>query len=259
MAGNIDNTKIHVGTGRLWLNVCAPGPGRRLVIDANGTPQVNSWALNTQVGAGYQIIDSNGNTQEAITSGQTGGSQPTWGTTYGSQVTDGGVTWQLQALSPSYVFVGATEGVINLSVAPKNTPVVADQATAPIDAFLSAEVESIEATLLQTDLNNLRNFITQGTYSSGTDTALPSGAQAYEMIAFGGVLTVPKISVALISPRRDVTSKYVVAQLYRAFQADAVALGFTRTKETVTKVRFDGLWDDFRVSGDRVGQLWRQT
>ena len=258
MAGNIDSTKIHVGPGRLWLNVCAPMPGTRLTIDTSGIPQVKSWANGLAVPAGYSIVDSNGNMQEVISTGVTSGSPPTWGTTVYDEVVDGSVTWRCVALSPTYVFVGASEGDMTVTLTPKNAEIMADQATAGIDAFMSAEVESIEATLLESDLAKMRNYLTHGTYTTGTDPSLPSGAQSYEDIAFGGVLTVPKISIAMISPRRDVIGKYVVAQLYRGFQSDEIKLPVTRTKPSSFKVKFTGLWDDYRPNGDRVGRIYRQ-
>jgi hypothetical protein len=259
MAGTIDAMKIHVGPGKFWLNVCAPAPGRRLVIDADGNPTSPVWQATTVYTPGEQIVDSNGNIQECIVGGQSNGSQPTWGTTMYSEKTDGGATWRLVVIGPATVFAGASQGPATFTNSPKNQPIMADQATAGIDAVMVQELESIELTLLETDFNRMRNYFTHGSFASGTDTALPSGAQSYEEIAFGGVRTVPKPSVALISPRRDVVSKYVVAQLYRAYQADQIQLPFTREKESLFKVKFEGLWVDWRPVGDRVGKVYRQT
>jgi hypothetical protein len=254
----MDATKIHVGPGKFWMNVCAPKPGTRLVIDADGNPVQPAWAGTTVFVSGQEIVDSNGNVQECIVTGQSGGSQPTWGTTLFSEKTDGGATWRLVTLGPCYFFAGASQGAATFTNSPKNQPIGADQASAPIDAVMVSEIESIEVELKETDLYKMQHYFTHGAYATGTDAALPSGAQVYEEIAFGGVRTVPKPSVALISPRRDVTGKYVVAQLYRAFQADQIQLPFAREKETMFKVKFEGLWDDFRPVGDKVGKIYRQ-
>jgi hypothetical protein len=256
--GAINAEQIHVGPGRLWLNVCAPCPGRRLLIDVNGNPQITYWTTATVWGAGQEIVDSNGNIQECIVSGTGGAGQPTWGTVLYSQVQDGTALWELRALGPTYTFAGSSRGAATIPISPKNMPIPTDQTTAPVDAVMTAEVESVEVELLESDFYKLQNYITQGTYGTGTDTGLPTGVQSYEEIAFGGVRTVPKMAVALISPRRDVISKYVVIVLYRAVQMDAIQLPFTREKETLYKVKFEGLWDDYRPVGDKVGSMYRQ-
>jgi hypothetical protein len=174
-------------------------------------------------------------------------------------VTDGGITWELRAFSPTYLFAGASRGAATVPLSPKNMPIPTDQTTAPVDAVMTSEIESVEVEFLESDFYKLQNYITQGSYFTGTDTGLPAGSQSYEEIAFGGVRTVPKISIALISPRRDVVNKYVVIQLYRAFQSDAIQLPFTREKETTYKCKFEGLWDDVRQVGDKVGNLYRQV
>jgi hypothetical protein len=157
------------------------------------------------------------------------------------------------------IFAGATEGAATVVLSPKLEQITADQVAAPIDVIMTGEAESIEVTLKESDLAKLKNFITHGTFSSGTDPNLPSGAQVYEEIAFGGILPVPKTSVAVISPRRDASGKFVVSQLYQAFQSEAVQLPFQRGKETTYKVKFEGLGDASRQVGDQVGKLYRQT
>ena len=156
-------------------------------------------------------------------------------------------------------FAGATEGAATVMLAPKLDPIGADQVAAPIDVVMTGEAASIEVTLKESDLAKLKNFIVNGSYTTGTDTGLPAGAQAYEEIAFGGTMAIPKTSVAVISPRRDSTGKFVVSQLYSAYQAEAIQLPFQRGKETTYKVKFEGLADPSRAAGDQVGKLYRQT
>ena len=157
------------------------------------------------------------------------------------------------------IFGGATEGAATVALAPKLEQILADQVAAPIDVVMTGEAESIEVTMKQSDLTMLKNFIVHGTFASGTDSGLPAGFQSYEEISFGGVIPIPKTSVAVISPRRDAASKYVVSQLYQAYQANAVQLPFQRGKETTYKVKFDGLADPSRIAGDQVGKVYRQT
>ena len=157
------------------------------------------------------------------------------------------------------IFAGATEGAATVGLAPKLDPITADQVAAPIDVVMTGEAESIEVTLKESDLAKLKNFVAHGSFSTGTDTGLPAGAQTYEEISFGGVLAIPKTSVAVISPRRDAASKFVVSQLYQAYQAEAIQLPFQRGKETTYKVKFEGLADPARPAGDQVGKIYRQT
>jgi hypothetical protein len=51
----------------------------------------------------------------------------------------------------------------------------------------------------------------------------------------------------------------VVSHLYQAYQAEAIKLPFQRSKETTYGVKFKGLADSTRPSGDQVGMVWRQT
>jgi hypothetical protein len=157
------------------------------------------------------------------------------------------------------VFAGATEGTATLALSPKLEEVNADQISGPIDVVMTGEAASIELTLKESDLAKLKYYIVHGTYTTGTDTSLPAGSQAFEEISFGGTLAIPKTSVAVMSPRRDAASKFVVSQLYQAYQADAVQLPFQRGKETTYKVKFEGLADPSRAVGDQVGKIYRQT
>ncbi len=254
----VDATKIHQGPGSLWLKVPTPVTGKRLLIDTNGNPTSPGWAASTAFALGQEIVDSNGNIERATVAGTSGASAPLWPMTLNSTVIDGGVTWQMTAAGAN-LFAGAVENAATVSVAPKLEEISADQIAAPIDAVLTAEAEFIEITLLESDLAKLQNYIVNGTFATGTDAGLPSGAQNYEEIAFGGLLAVPKASVAVISPRRNEPGKFVVSQLYQAYQAEAVALPFQRAKQTAYKLKFSGLADPTRPAGDQVGKIYRQT
>jgi hypothetical protein len=124
---------------------------------------------------------------------------------------------------------------------------------------MTGEVDSIAVTLKESDCGKLQLLVPHGTYSTGTDSALPAGAQAYEEIAFGGLKPVPKYSVLLISKRKDQTAKFVISQIYRAYQKETVKLPFQRGKETTYKVTFQAIADQNRAVGDRGGKVYRQT
>jgi hypothetical protein len=157
------------------------------------------------------------------------------------------------------LFAGATEGAATVVLTPKLETVTADQVPGPLDVVMTGEAESIEVTLKESDLDKLQHFIVHGAFATGTDTGLPAGSQTYEEITFGGLVPIPKTSVAVISPRRDAAGKFVVSQLYQAYQAEAIQLPFQRGKETTYKVKFEGLADATRAAGDQVGKIYRQT
>ena len=157
------------------------------------------------------------------------------------------------------LFAGATDGASTMVLTPKLTEITADQVTGPVDVVLTGEAASIEVTLKESDLAKLKSYVVNGSFSTGTDSSLPAGSQAYEEISFGGLMAIPKTSVAVISARRDSPGKFVVAQLYQAYQAQAVQLPYQRTKETTYKIKFEGLADPSRPVGDQVGKIYRQT
>ena len=257
-------TLIHQGPGWLYLNACAPASGKRHIIGADGTPTQPLWATATPVTAGQMILDSQTppNVWECTTPGTTGSTAPTWTTgtmAPGVQVVDGGtVVWTCAALAPAYLFSGALEGVTDLDIGAKVEETTADQETLPIDAVMTGEVDSVSVTLKESDCQKLGVLIPHGTYATGTDATLPTGAQTYEEIAFGGLKTVPKFGVLLISKRKDQTNKFVVSQIYRAYQKTSTKLPFQRGKETTYKVDFQAIADLNRPVGDRGGKMYRQ-
>lgn len=156
------------------------------------------------------------------------------------------------------VFAGAISGATTMAWTPKLETLSADQVTAPIDARMTAEEQSIEAEIMETDYGRFRAYLTSCLYAAGTDTSFPAGLQGYEELSFGGLMPVPKLSVAVVSPRAGTLGKFVVSQLYSAYQAQALSMPFSREKPTLVKVKFNGLADPARPVGDQVGKVYRQ-
>jgi hypothetical protein len=254
-------TLVHQGAGWLYLNVAAPATGKRALIGSDGTPTQPAWAATTVVTPGPMIVDSNGNVQECTTGGTTNGTVPgTWGATVGATTADGStVVWTCVSLAPAYLFAGASEGATSLDIGAKIEEPGADQVTLGIDAVMTGEADSMDVQLKESDCNKLQLLLPNATYASGTDTGLPAGSQAYEEIAFGGLVPVRKFGVLLISKRKDQSSKYVVSTLYRAYQKDAIKLPFGRGKETMYKVTFQAIADLNRPVGDQGGKIYRQV
>lgn len=53
-----------------------------------------AWAASTVYATSSQVLDSNGQVQQCITGGTSGGSAPTWNEGLGEDTTDNSVTWQ---------------------------------------------------------------------------------------------------------------------------------------------------------------------
>jgi len=161
----------------------------------------------------------------------------------------------------SPVPMGASEGAATFHLEAKIEEILIDQETAPVDAVMTAESAYLEVTLKESSLAKIGYTLAHDTYSTGTDTGLPAGAQNYEQITVGGLVAVPRCAVALVSPRRGFSSpgKFMVACLYNAYPHDPHQVGFTRTKEATYKVRFEGLAVLSRAQGDRVAQFYRQV
>jgi hypothetical protein len=257
-------TLIHQGPGWAYFNVCAPAHSKRHLIGSDGTPTQPAWAGGMTDSVGMMVVDSNGNIQECITGGTADASTPpTWGTTVGATAAESSGTgvWKCVALAPAYLFAGALEGTTDLDIGPKIEETTADQETLPIDAVVTGEVSGLSLTLKESDCAKLRLLVPHGTYASGSDSALPSGAQSYEEIAWGGLppLGIPQFGVLFISKRKDQASKFVVSQLYKAYQKTAIKLPFQRGKETTYKIDFAAIADLYRPVGDRGGKIYRQT
>jgi hypothetical protein len=156
------------------------------------------------------------------------------------------------------LFAGAVSGATTIVWTPKIEALSADQVAAPIDARLTAEEQSIEAEVMETDYAKLRAYFANGVFAAGLDAGLPAGCQNYEELSFGGLMQIPRMSVAIISPRIEAIGKYVVSQLYCAYQAQALSMPFSREKVTSVKVKFSGLADPSRPVGDQVGKVYRQ-
>jgi hypothetical protein len=184
---------------------------------------------------------------------------------YGVQVPASGARLLVDAngnpVGGSPVPMGASDGAATFHMEAKIEEVAIDQETAPVDALMTAESAYMEVTLKESALAKIAASLAHATYSSGTDSGLPAGAQSFEEITVGGLVTLPQAAIALVSPRRGFASpgKFVVACLYNAYAKNAFQIGYTRTKEATYKVRFEGLAVLSRNIGDRVAQFYRQT
>jgi len=253
---SIGTAWVEPSTGLITTN---PGPlPSRLLIDINGTPLSGAiWYEGQLWLVGQQIIDSNGNTQRAITTGTSGSTAPTWGTTVGAQTVDNTVIWQLITLGAIY-YGGAVEGAVTNMFGAKTEPITADQIVGPIDSVITGAQAEIEVDMKETDIDKIAQYFAGGIYNAGNDLGLPTGAQAFQELSHGGLIAVPKLSMAVISPRRNYGGKFVVAQLYMCYQAQQVSMPVSKEKTSTIKMKFTGLFIPTRPQGDQAGKIYWQ-
>lgn len=235
----------------------APLPGR-LLIDINGTPlSATLWLANQLFLTGQQIIDSNGNTQRALNAGVSGNAAPAWAVGVGGQTIDGTVLWQLITLG-SVFYGGAVEAAVTMMLGAKTEPITADQIVGPVDSVITGGEASIEVDMKETDIAKMAQYFAGGIYNAGVDAGLPAGVQAFQELAHGGLTAVPKLSMAVVSPRRNYGGKFVVAQLYMCYQAQAISFPVSKEKTSTIKMKFSGLFIPTRPQGDQVGKIYWQ-
>lgn len=214
------------------------------------------WAASKAVTTDQQIRDSNGNIQVCLTPGTTNGTEPTWSTLLGGNTVDGTAVWQ--CLGPTLAS-GAVTGDLVFDVAAKMLEIDADQYTSPLDKRVTQETAKITGTFRQLELQHASLTIPNAVYTSGADVNFPSGAQSYEEIGFGGVLSVIAPSVCIVSPRPGYSNpnRYVMGWLNRCVPAQGGSWPFSLRKVSDYKVDLEGMAVTWLPAGYQIGRLLR--
>lgn len=120
----VDQNKIHTGPGFLFLNALRPGYGLRPLNNGLNPPSLvdppapAAWLGTHAYTAGAVVLDTNNNVEQALTTGTSGGTAPTWPLIVGQTVVDGGVTWSMAG--PSWVWAATTATVLDQQVRDSN-------------------------------------------------------------------------------------------------------------------------------------------
>lgn len=256
-----NRAKVHEAPGYVFFNVLRPVAGARLLVTGDQPPKVSQpdtvWVTATVYAQDAQIFDSNGNVQEVLVAGTSGASAPTWATARGAVTTDNTVQWKcLGAQIPS----GQWEGAVTVKMGDKVNDFLPDHTTLPTKSFLTGEDAEVDITLAETSGNLLNLLVPSSTLSTGTDTGLPTGAQSYTELTSGGVVLVPDMAIAVVSPRPDYPNppgptKSQVFCGYRMRSKDGVTLTYDKNKVNTFKGTFNCLAVDSRAVGDQ-GYQW---
>jgi hypothetical protein len=149
---------------------------------------------------------------------------------------------------PGSVHLGAIQSAITTTVKPKLSMITLDQYDAPFGSYVDALAATIEAELAQTEAAKLQRMLGVGAYST---------AAGYKQVTFGGLLTVPKTCIAVISPVRGFPNRYVVVVLYVAAATGGFTVTLGRAKSSMYKAKFEGLADFTRTPGQQVGVIYQ--
>lgn len=154
--------------------------------------------------------------------------------------------------NPSAKHLGMTKEGCEVSYKPATEDFTADEITAPFLSRILGEVLSIKGDMWQVfDWALLAKMTVGGTYNTAT---------GYEELTIGGLSAVSTYAIALVAPDiNNPTTKFVVAQLYKAFNKEGFTFRITRQSPASLPFNFEGQAVATRVNGDMIGNVWKQV
>jgi hypothetical protein len=155
------------------------------------------------------------------------------------------------------VHLGSIATGITTSVKPKLTDIHVDQFDGAIDSYVTELDAKIEAEMAQTESSKIQRMLGVGVYASTTVASGDFSGSTMETCTFGGINTVPKTCLAVISPTRANPQQYVVSVLYIGYSVGAFSLALGRAKAASYKAQFAGLSDPTRTAGQQIGVVYQ--
>lgn len=157
---------------------------------------------------------------------------------------------------PSSVHLGVLTSATTLDVKPKMADISADQFEISVDSFLTELEAKLDTEISQLTSVLLAQLLGIGVYGTGTNSN-PVASTNYAQITFGGIYTVPKACIAVISPSRQNSQLYNVAVLYLAYSAGGLKFSLGKEKASTIKATFAALADLTRTAGRMVGVVYQ--
>lgn len=151
--------------------------------------------------------------------------------------------------NPSCVHLGMTTDGAKLLYTPNITEYESDEQTSPIIVQNVKEVLGISGNMIQTLDSVLLSYLIAG----GTRTA----GSGYEEVAIGGKQTVATFTVAYIAPIYADTTKFLVYNLYKAYNKAGFSIDVSRKKMSAIAFDFNGMAISTRAVGDQTGKVWK--
>lgn len=151
--------------------------------------------------------------------------------------------------NPSAKHLGMTESGAKLIYNPSLTNFESDEQTAPIITQNVGEQMRIEGSMLQILDTALITYLVAGaTYGT---------AAGYEQNTVGGKQVVPTFTVLYVAPVYADVSKFLVVNLYKAYNAAGWQADLTRKKMAAVPFNFFGLSVSTRAAGDQLGNIFK--
>lgn len=151
--------------------------------------------------------------------------------------------------NPSAKHLGMTLEGARLIYTPSTNNFESDEQTAPIISQLAGEEARIEGSALQVLDTALMTYLIAGsTYST---------AAGYEQNTFGGKQTLATFTVLYVAPVFADPTKFLVYQLYKAYNTAGISMDVSRKKMAVVPFNFFGLSISTRAAGDQLGNYWK--
>lgn len=153
--------------------------------------------------------------------------------------------------NPSAKHLGMTTEGSKLIYTPNLTNFESDEQTAPIITQNIGEEMRIEGSSLQIlDTALMTYLMAGGTFGS---------AAGYEQNTLGGKQTVATYTVLFVAPIYADVTKFLVVNLYKAYNAAGWQADLSRKKVAAVPFNFFGLSISTRTAGDQLGNVWKSV
>jgi len=153
--------------------------------------------------------------------------------------------------NPSAKHLGMTADGAKLIYTPNITEFESDEQTVPIIVQNVKEILAIQGNMIQTlDSTLLNNLIAGATRSTGA---------GYEQNTIGGKITVPTFTIAYIAPVYADTTKFMVYNIYNAYNKAGFNMDLSRKKMAAIPFDFQALSISSRATGDQAGNIWKSV
>lgn len=154
----------------------------------------------------------------------------------------------------SPVEVGYTNDAATFTYKRVKTEVTAEQSLNPVDVFIDHEECQVEFTAMEHVYTTLQAAFDLATGSGG----VTDGSKDLFYAGDGASTTVNTQCVALTSVRRDASTKYIVACLYKVYNVEGIIMPYARTTPATYRIILKALTDTTRNAGDRLFQFYRE-
>ncbi len=127
----------------------------------------------------------------------------------------------------------------------------ANEVTGNTAAGMSTEQAILKFNMLEiVDFERLAPLIPNATYVASATKPMITG---------GGKILLPVMPVAIIAPRRDAPTKFIVVLIYAGYNTQGARLAFTKNERSAMPSEIRGLSVGTRPAGDQIWQAYYEV